>query len=154
MKEESALIKAMKPERGQAIVEFALVLPLLIVFMFGLVEFSLVLYNQNMITNAAREGARVSGLFRADPVTGNYSPFTDAEVQLVVANYLNNRLVSFGAHPNPPAAQVVPASITGANRGQTRTVTQPYTYTFLVLPNFLALGNGISLTSQAQMRIE
>ena len=45
-----------KDQDGATVVEFALVLPLLVVFIFGIIEFSLLLYNKAMITNASREG--------------------------------------------------------------------------------------------------
>lgn len=45
-------------ERGAAAVEFALILPVLLVLVMGLIEFSLLFNNQISLTNAAREGAR------------------------------------------------------------------------------------------------
>ena len=44
--------------RGQALVEFALVFPILALLIFGLVDFGRVVYTQNAISQAAREGAR------------------------------------------------------------------------------------------------
>jgi hypothetical protein len=43
---------------GAAAVEFALVLPLLVVFLFGIIDFGRVWQRQQVITDAAREGAR------------------------------------------------------------------------------------------------
>ena len=48
-----------KRQSGQALVELALVLPLLLILAFGIVEFGLLMYNKAVITNASREGARV-----------------------------------------------------------------------------------------------
>jgi Flp pilus assembly protein TadG len=45
-------------ERGQALVEAALTFPLLFLIFFGIIEFSLVIFSYNTISNAAREGAR------------------------------------------------------------------------------------------------
>jgi Flp pilus assembly protein TadG len=45
-------------ERGQALVEAALTFPLLFLLFFGIIEFSLVIFSYNTISNAAREGAR------------------------------------------------------------------------------------------------
>ena len=45
-------------ERGAAAVEFALVLPILIVVLFGIVEFGRAYNAQITLTHAAREGAR------------------------------------------------------------------------------------------------
>jgi Flp pilus assembly protein TadG len=49
----------MNSQRGAAVVEFAFVLPLLLVILFGIIEFSFLLYDKAMLTNASREGARV-----------------------------------------------------------------------------------------------
>ena len=45
-------------ERGAALVEFALALPLLLVVLAGIVDFGFVFQRYEVITNAAREGAR------------------------------------------------------------------------------------------------
>jgi Flp pilus assembly protein TadG len=39
---------------GVAAVEFAIILPFLVILIFGMIEFSLVLFNKAMITNASR----------------------------------------------------------------------------------------------------
>lgn len=45
-------------DRGSAVVEFALVVPLVLVLVLGLVEVALVARTQMEVVNAAREGAR------------------------------------------------------------------------------------------------
>jgi Flp pilus assembly protein TadG len=49
-------------ERGAAVVEFAIVLPLLVMFLLGIVQFSLMYNRQQAIHAAAREGGRVASL--------------------------------------------------------------------------------------------
>lgn len=49
-------------ERGQGLVEFALMLPLLLLFVFGIFEFGNVFKSQIELQNATREGARVAGI--------------------------------------------------------------------------------------------
>lgn len=49
-------------EDGAAAVEFALVLPVLLLLILGLIEFSLIFNTQISLTNAAREGARVMAI--------------------------------------------------------------------------------------------
>ncbi len=44
--------------KGQALVEFALVVPLFLVLLFGMVEFGRVWMTKNIITGAAREAVR------------------------------------------------------------------------------------------------
>ncbi|MCU1440627.1 MAG: TadE family protein [Rhodoglobus sp.] len=49
-------------ERGAAVVEFALILPILIVLILGLIEFGRIFNVQISITNAAREAARTMAI--------------------------------------------------------------------------------------------
>ena len=51
-----------KHNRGQSLVEFALVIPILVALMVGIFQFSLALMTKNVMTNAAREGARVQAV--------------------------------------------------------------------------------------------
>lgn len=48
----------LKNKKGAALVEFALLLPLLLLLVAGSIEFGLIFYNKQVITNASREGAR------------------------------------------------------------------------------------------------
>jgi Flp pilus assembly protein TadG len=49
-----------KPSRGQALVEFALIIPLFVLLLFGIVDFGRAVLASNSIANAAREGARTA----------------------------------------------------------------------------------------------
>jgi len=49
-------------ERGQALVELAIALPLLILILMGIFEFGRAFYTYQVVTNASREGARVAAL--------------------------------------------------------------------------------------------
>jgi Flp pilus assembly protein TadG len=52
------LLRARAPRRGQAMVEFALVLPILVLIIFGLVDLGRAVYVNNSLAEAARDGAR------------------------------------------------------------------------------------------------
>jgi len=52
--------------RGQAMVEFALVIPFFLILVFGIVDFGMVLRSYVQITNAAREGARYGVTCKSD----------------------------------------------------------------------------------------
>jgi len=51
--------KLQKSEEGQSLVEFALVLPVLLMFLLGIIEFGWLFNAQISMTSAAREGARI-----------------------------------------------------------------------------------------------
>ena len=67
-------------QKGAAAVEFAIVLPLLLMLLFGIIEFSVILYDKAMITNASREGTR-AGIVSRWP-----TKLTEAEIKTVVTN--------------------------------------------------------------------
>jgi len=50
---------------GQALVEMAIIAPLLIILLTGVFEFGLVLYAHVQVSNAAREAARAASLYRS-----------------------------------------------------------------------------------------
>ena len=52
----------MKNERGASAVEFALILPILVILVFGIIEFGIAYNNYISITHAAREGARLAAV--------------------------------------------------------------------------------------------
>lgn len=45
-------------DRGAVAAEFALLLPVLLTILFGVIEFGMIMYGREVVTNAAREGAR------------------------------------------------------------------------------------------------
>ncbi len=145
-----------KLQRGTSTVEFAIVLPILLMIAFGIIEFSVALYDKAMVTNASREGARAGIVFRAN-ANGDYTPLTDGEITTVVNNYLQTYLISLGGASsattnitravNPSSGQFSP--------GGHLTVLVSYNYNFLVLPNFVAgLVGPLRLDASTVMRFE
>ena len=59
----------LKKKRGQAIVEFALILPVFKLILLGIMEFGLVFHQYLVVTAASREGARVAALGGSDAET-------------------------------------------------------------------------------------
>ena len=57
--------KLANDQSGAAAVEFALILPVMLLFIFGIIEFGLFMYNKQVLTNACREGARVGIVVRS-----------------------------------------------------------------------------------------
>ncbi|WP_090445603.1 TadE/TadG family type IV pilus assembly protein [Natronincola peptidivorans] len=58
--------KLRKSENGQALVELALVLPILLLLVFGMIEFGRVFGTQLVILHGAREGARAAAVGASD----------------------------------------------------------------------------------------
>ncbi len=137
---------------GASAVEFAIVLPLLVLLIFGIIELSFALYDKAMITNASREGARVGIVYRSPAVT-------NSEITSTVNNYLGSHLITFGGKRSPSSDPVTGATVivtrTGASPGGEVRVRVGYTYGFLVLPRLTpGLGSGINMASETVMRME
>jgi len=131
-------------QKGNALIEFAFVLPVFLVLLFGMVTFSLGIYDKTVLTMATREGARAGAVYDA----GNYDSDGDLDVTSVQTKARNatlavlaNKLISFGSK----TPTVDNPSITG----DILTVTAHLNYTGIF---FLTGGQDISATSS--MRIE
>jgi Flp pilus assembly protein TadG len=124
-------------QSGAAAVELALVLPILLVLVFGIVDFGRAYNAQISLTQAAREGARVRAL-------GADAAATTTRVQLA-AGFLPAASVSVGvgtACPaNPSATDVA-------------TVTATYTFTYATPIGALAgfAAGPLTLTGTGVMR--
>jgi len=124
--------------RGAAAVEFAVVAPIFVLLVFGMIEYGRMVMVQQLLTNASREGARQAVLDGA----------TTAAVQATVTTYLSNSSVSGSTvtvSPNPPS--------TAAN-GDPVTVTVSIPFTSVSwLPSPMYLG-AKTLSASAVMRRE
>jgi Flp pilus assembly protein TadG len=79
----------MKPKRqhGATAVEFALVMPVLLLLLFGIVQFGWLMNNYIVLTNAASTGARLLATER-----GYATPYTDTKSSVLAAtSTLNNK---------------------------------------------------------------
>jgi Flp pilus assembly protein TadG len=56
-------------QNGTSTVEFAMILPFLLIMLFGIMEFGLLLYDKAVITNASREVARSGIAYRLPALT-------------------------------------------------------------------------------------
>lgn len=134
--------------KGASAIEFAIVLPVLVILLFGIVEFSILLYDKAMVTNASREGARAGVVF-SDP------PRTDAEIKKVVKDYCAEHLISFGSNTLEDDDIKIDRSKTSSDNHSLLEVTVNYHYDFLVIPNFIGdLAGGINLAAVTTMRME
>lgn len=69
--------------QGQSATEFALVLPILLMLLFGIIQFSLVLYTYGFVAYAARTGARYGSIHSSQ----NASPATNATIKTYVNGF-------------------------------------------------------------------
>lgn len=119
-------------DEGAAAVEFALVLPLLVLLVFGIIDFGRLYYEQITLTDAAREGVRVVAL-----------QGTLATATTTVQNAAGDTGVSVQATPT-----TLPCTA-----GQTVTVTATESFSFLTpLPDLAGFTGVSSVTGKAAMR--
>ena len=91
-----------KNQDGATIVEFAIIVPLLFLLIFGIIEFSLLLFNKHVITNSSREGARAGIVARENRFVDSSGDLTDdiqwdgKTVDSTVNDWIANHLVTFG----------------------------------------------------------
>ena len=105
-------------ERGAELVEFALVFPMLLLVIVGIMDFGLLFQRYEVLTAAAREGARVAIL----------PGYTDADVQARVNAYLTAGGVTQPATVSVGAPQTVTV---GSQCISIRPVTVTYTHQYL-----------------------
>lgn len=122
--------------RGAAMVEFAVVAPVFLILITGIIELGRAIVVQQLLTNASREGARIGGY---DSTTST------STVATAVNSYLTNVGISGATttvSPDPPSL---------ASNGQPVTVTVSIPFaTVSYLPSPFYLG-GVSLQATTVM---
>ncbi len=141
-------VKPNNSEKGASVVEFALILPLLLVMLFGIIEFGLILYDQAMLTNASREGAR-AGIISSSP------RLSEAQIRTIALNYLDDGhlLKTFDSSTaTPNVTALIPAD---PSFGEDLTVKVSYVYNFLLIPGFIpGIPSSITLAAESVMKYE
>jgi Flp pilus assembly protein TadG len=124
-------------QKGTSVIEFAIIVPLLLVLVGGIIEFSILFYNKAMITNASREGARAGVIFAPTRPDQAY-------IQGIVDAYASNHLINFDTSQvvTTTAVHTDTDSNGAIDPGEPLIVTVSYTYQFLALPNILSLVKG------------
>lgn len=126
-------------DRGAAAVEFALLLPVLLLIVFGIIDFGRALNAQITLTQAAREGARLAALGEPNVVSRTQAAATGLS----------------------PVAVAVTACPAGAGPGVDASVTTSYQFSFVTPIGAIAgmfggsgFGSPITLTAQGVMPCE
>jgi Flp pilus assembly protein TadG len=113
-------------DHGAAAVELALILPILILLLFGIFEFGRAYNTQNSLSGAAREGARVMA------ITNDSGAATDATIAAAPS-----------VNP-PPSVAINPTPCsTGATVTVTATRVQAYNIPFYGSASFNLTGRGV-----------
>jgi Flp pilus assembly protein TadG len=135
-----------KNERGAALIETAITIPIILLISVGIFEFGRAYQTWQVMTNAAREGARIAIL----------NEKTETDVQTVVQDYMKNGGLPQYASATITIDRLVPM---GPNTGSRITINYPYQ--FMVLNGVIRLvtpksttGAPITMQSVALMRNE
>jgi Flp pilus assembly protein TadG len=135
------LIHKKNGEKGQALAEFALIIPIFLILVFAIVDFGMGFHSWISISNGAREGARLGA------VSGTQQQIIDRVHE--VTNTLD------------PAKETITVTNAGGASGTSVTVEVDYDYALITpissimgLVSGGSLGTNLNLSSTAEMRIE
>ncbi len=133
-----------RAEAGTSIVEATIVLPVMILLVFGIAEFGITYTQWNSLTNAVREGARVGVVFRSPCDAGNVTNL----IETTVSNFA---IVASGVDP----ADIV-TTVTGAcgGTGTQLTVNSTVPYNYIALDALAGLAPTTNLSARSVMRNE
>lgn len=101
--------KYLRNNRGQALVEFALIVPVLLLLVLGIMEFSMVIHQYMVVAGASREGARAAAL-------GDSNDAVEAAVQNAATGLDSTKLI------------VTPVPSPTRTQGEAVTVTVTYPF--------------------------
>jgi Flp pilus assembly protein TadG len=137
-------------ERGAELIEFALVFPTLLAVMLAIIDFGFLFQRYEVVTNAAREGARIAVLpdYQGANLTNN--------VQARVSQYLTAAGLTGTSNVTVPAAQKI--TVSGGQCIWIQPVTVSYQHQFLFLGPIIGLIGGTlsdkTLNATSSMRSE
>jgi Flp pilus assembly protein TadG len=134
---------ARRRQAGTSVVEMALVLPLLLLLVFGIGDFGIAYTQWNSLTNAVREGARVGVVFQ--------TPCNPATVTTTIENTVSNFAASSGLNG---AGIVTAVTNPCAGTGSQLTVRSTFPYNYIAMAALAGLAPTINLTAQTVMRNE
>jgi Flp pilus assembly protein TadG len=150
------MIQRVKHSRpGQALVEFALVVPILLLLVFGIIEFARAWQTYQTLTDAAREGARRAVVRTASSANTAEAAAAMQEVADSVKASLRRASLDPGratVNPSVPAGEFFPGST-----GIPVTVQIDYQFQFIVIGRLIGWTTGqdrITFSTSSVMRKE
>lgn len=153
MSNRRRLVNRSSDDEGAVLIEFALVIGLFFLLVFGMVDFGLAINTKTQMTNAGREGARL-GTVNLDAVS------IETKVREVAGGLDPAILVVTVTCENPDDTPCdgpgFPLGDLGnAEAGDSVVVTLDYQYNLITpLPGFIDSDNKIDLQSVTEMRVE
>jgi Flp pilus assembly protein TadG len=141
-----------RKERGAVIVEMAIVLPLMLLFLAGVVDLGMLFWEQDVLTNAAREGARAG--VRA--VAGGAAEQTKNNIRAITEAYLQANNIK------TPAGGLVTLTLDGnffidinssVNPNRLKVRLEGIQVRMMLLPNVMPLFSG-TFTNIVNLRAE
>jgi hypothetical protein len=138
-------VRSRRGEAGMSMVEMVIVLPIVLVLLFAVVEFAVAFARWQVVSNAAREGARLAVVYRTP---GTCVPAAvETEVRTVVKDYGDNIGITL-TDPDIAVSGVCAA-------GPASTVVVNFRHDFIVIPNISGgVSPGIDLVGSSTMRNE
>lgn len=134
-----------KHQDGQAMTEFAIVLPVLLLILFGIIQFGIVFNNYIDVTSSARQGARTGAVSRSLGCSGEQTAITQAAQSAGTSLNTSNMTVTSNI------SALCTANGGSVPQGGALTVTVSYPYSISLLGLVVSSG---SLSSSSTMRIE
>jgi Flp pilus assembly protein TadG len=157
------IIDKLKKESGQAIVEFALIVPIFIILAFGLIDFSRLLYHNIIITNASKETLRLVSVGNditsisnrleniVEPITGSVTPSTVDDKD---KDGKDCTKITLSSPPDSTiVAYITPTYTSTLNSGDEMTINVTYTYKFITLVSTI-FNSGVNIEAKSYTRLE
>jgi len=132
--------------RGATLVELAITLPVMLMVVFGLIEYAIMLGALIVMNNTANESARQTTVYR--------SGYTLAQYQSFALNALNNNLPTYVGAFRQNVQRTVTSQTCGDSTCLTLTLTYPNYKTNPLVMNYKLLPLPASLTVQSVTRVE
>ncbi|MGN0064610.1 MAG: TadE/TadG family type IV pilus assembly protein [Nocardioides sp.] len=135
-----------RDEKGAAAVEFALVMPVLLILVFGIIDFGLYFNRYAAVSNAAREGVRSASL-------GAKTGDINAVVKDFLSDLNTDEQIQVQVSCKTPTGGNCTSFDAGAVSGGTATVTVTVTQDWAT-PFGATFSDHMTLTKTSKMRIE
>jgi Flp pilus assembly protein TadG len=110
--------RGMRGERGAVAVEFALIAPVLLILVFGIIDFGHAYFMKHNLQNACREGARYATRYQT-AADGSGTRILPKDLSPTIKNYILNTALKAGDNSLLPAD--ADADVTPSGAGYTET---------------------------------